>query len=71
MSETYARGDRVELDRCEDPDTLLKPGDQGTVGFIDDLGTAHIKWDNGSRLGLNKTLGDEFHKIPVLAVVKP
>ena len=45
-------GDRVELVSTTDPYTSLKPGDQGTVFSIDALGTVHIKWDNGSNLGL-------------------
>ena len=45
-------GDRVELVSTTDPYTSLKPGDQGTVFSIDSLGTVHIKWDNGSNLGL-------------------
>ncbi|MHA1834128.1 MAG: DUF4314 domain-containing protein [Candidatus Baldrarchaeia archaeon] len=45
-------GDRVELVYIDDPYTKLKPGDRGTVVSIDDLGTIHVKWDNGARLGL-------------------
>ena len=29
----------------------LRPGDQGTVVAVDDIGTVHINWDNGSGLG--------------------
>lgn len=35
----YPSGTRVELVRMDDPYTRLKPGDQGTVSFIDDTGT--------------------------------
>lgn len=45
-------GKRIELVSTTDPYTSLKPGDKGTVGFVDDLGTIHVTWDNGSRLGL-------------------
>jgi len=24
----------------------------GTIQFVDDMGTIHVKWDNGSTLGL-------------------
>jgi len=36
----YPPGTRVELVRMEDPYTRLKPGDQGSVSFIDDTGRA-------------------------------
>ena len=46
------KGKRIELISTTDPYTELKPGDRGTVDFVDDLGTIHITWDNGSQLGL-------------------
>ncbi len=45
-------GDRIELIYTNDPFTSLLSGAQGTVLFVDDIGTIHVKWDNGSRLGL-------------------
>jgi hypothetical protein len=45
-------GRRVELISTSDSYTSLKPGDQGVIFFVDALGTLHIKWDNGSNLGL-------------------
>ena len=45
-------GKRIELISTSDPYTTLKPGDKGTVDFVDDIGTIHISWDNGSKLGL-------------------
>jgi hypothetical protein len=30
----------------------LKPGDQGTVRLIDDIGTIFVDWDCGSTLGV-------------------
>ena len=45
-------GNRVEIIQVDDPYTDLKPGDKGTVDFIDDAGTVHVNWDNGSTLGL-------------------
>lgn len=47
----YPAGCRVELVSMNDPYTRLKPGDQGTVAAVDDIGTVHINWDNGSGLG--------------------
>jgi len=46
------QGRRVRLIRCDDPHTLLQPGTRGRVTFIDGLGTVHVAWDDGSRLGL-------------------
>ena len=45
-------GKRIELISISDPYTNLKPGDRGTVDFVDDTGTIHVIWDNGSTLGL-------------------
>lgn len=45
-------GRRIKLVSTTDPYTNLKPGDEGTVDWEDDIGTMHINWDNGSRLGL-------------------
>lgn len=45
-------GDRVELEYCGDEFTRLTPGEQGTVRFIDSMGTVHVAWDSGSNLGL-------------------
>lgn len=46
----FKSGDRVELVEMED---IQAPpvGTRGTVKFVDDMGTIHIRWDNGSGLG--------------------
>ena len=46
------KGKRIELISTTDPFTELRSGDQGTIDFVDDLGTIHVNWDNGSQLGL-------------------
>ena len=46
------RGKRIELISTSDPYTELKPGDLGIVDFVDDMGTIHVTWDNGSTLGM-------------------
>ena len=46
------KGKRIELISTSDPYTTLKLGDRGTVDFVDDIGTIHVSWDNGSQLGL-------------------
>lgn len=48
----FVKGDRVQLVRTSDPHTNLTPGDLGTVSFVDGLGTVHVNWDSGSRLGM-------------------
>ena len=48
----YPKGMRVELVCMDDPYTRLKPGDRGTVDFVDDIATVHVKWDCGSGLGV-------------------
>ena len=55
------KGKRIELISTTDPYTELKPGDLGTVDFVDDMGTIHINWDNGSQLGL--VPGEDQYKI--------
>jgi hypothetical protein len=57
----YKKGLRVELVSMEDPYTNLKPGDLGTIEFVDDIGTIFINWDNGSSLVV--ILGEDAIKI--------
>ncbi len=52
LREMYPKGTRVELVSMDDPYTRLKPGDKGRVDFVDDGGTLHTAWDNGSHLGI-------------------
>ena len=46
------KGDRVRLVSTGDTDTRLRPGAEGTVAFVDGMGTVHVDWDCGSTLGL-------------------
>ena len=48
----YQKDCRVQLVHTDDDITELKPGDLGTVLFVDDNNTVHIKWDNGELLGM-------------------
>lgn len=43
---------RVKLLYTSDPYTLVQPGEEGIVVYIDGLNTVHVEWDNGSNLGL-------------------
>ena len=50
MREVYKVGARVVLIQMDDPQAP-PVGTEGTVLFVDDIGTIHIAWDNGSSLG--------------------
>ena len=53
LKEQYPQGTRVELVHMNDPfNTKLMPGEKGTVRVVDDIGTIHVSWDCGSRLGI-------------------
>lgn len=53
IKEEYPIGCRVELTKMSDPyRTDLVPGCKGTVQFIDDAGSIHVKWDIGSSLAV-------------------
>lgn len=57
----FPKGTRVELVSMKDPyNQKLKPGDQGTVICVDDIGTVHVDWDCGSGLGV--VLGEDCVK---------
>ena len=55
------KGKRIELIVTTDPYTNLRPGDRGTVDFVDDMRTIHVSWDNGSQLGL--VPGEDQYKL--------
>jgi Domain of unknown function (DUF4314) len=60
----YQRGDRVALVATDDPDTRLRPGDQGTVtGWDPSQGQLHIRWDSGSTLSMLPGEGDQVRLI--------
>lgn len=48
----YPKGTKIELINICDEYSDLMPGDVGVVDYVDDLGTIHMKWENGSSLGL-------------------
>lgn len=53
VREQYPIGCRVELvSMGADPYSKLKPGDQGTVKSVDDIGTIFVSWNCGSGLGM-------------------
>lgn len=59
LREKFPTGTRVELVRMDDPQAP-PIGTLGTVGAVDDMGTIHVRWDNGSRLGV--VLGEDHVK---------
>ncbi len=58
-------GDRVELTAV--PDDYLRfalaAGETGTVEFTDSLGTVHVAWDNGVRVGIIAELAGCLRRI--------
>lgn len=62
LKERYPAGTRIMLDYMDDPYHPIEKGMTGTVTDIDDMGTIHMKWDNGSSLGLCPDT-DRFHVV--------
>ena len=51
IKEAYPKGTRLQLISMND-DNAVESGTKGTVVCVDDMGTIHMKWDNGRTLGL-------------------
>ena len=52
LREKYPQGCRVELVKMDDPYREMLPGLKGTVEGVDDSGSIHIHWQNGSSLAV-------------------
>ena len=53
LRKEYPTGSRVELTKMNDPyRPNLVPGTRGTVQFVDDAGSIHVRWDIGSSLAV-------------------
>jgi len=60
----FERGDRVALEHTDDPDTRLRPGDEGTVTrYAPGLGQLGVHWDSGSTLSMLLDEGDRVRLI--------
>lgn len=51
VKKEYPKGCRVKLVYMADP-WGVPEGTEGTVRCVDDIGTIHVAWDNGSGLGV-------------------
>ena len=53
LCQQFPKGSRIELKQAANADTCpLPPGSKGKLDQIDDSGTFHIQWDNGTYLGM-------------------
>ena len=54
IKEQYPPGTHIRLNSMADPYAPVAPGTEGEVDFVDDIGTIHMKWDNGRALVKNR-----------------
>lgn len=52
VKKTYPKGTRIKLIAYGYSFTNKKEGLLGTVILVDDFGTIHMEWDDGSSVGL-------------------
>lgn len=60
VAPVHIQGCRVELIHTNDPCARIRPGARGHVSVVDSAETVHIRWDDGSNLGLNEEAGDRW-----------
>ena len=51
IKEMFKPGDTVQLEYMNDKQAP-PPGTKGEIKYIDDFGTIHVAWENGSSVGL-------------------
>ncbi len=52
LRERYPKGCRVQLVKMDDPYRDMPPGLKGVVTGVDDTGSIHVNWENGSSLAV-------------------
>lgn len=60
LRKNYPPGSRVVIKSMYDPYHAIPSGTAGTVKYVDDIGTIHVNWDNGTTLGICPD-EDTFH----------
>lgn len=58
----YPPGTKIKCIHMNDDCHPVPDGTLGTVQFVDDVGTIHVGWENGSSLGLVSG-EDQFTKV--------
>ena len=58
LKEYYKPGTRIRLVHMNDPYTHIPAGTIGVVTGVDDAGTVHTVWSNGSTLGV--AFGEDY-----------
>ena len=61
IKENYPPGTRIQLIQMEDQ-WAVPSGTRGTVDLVDDVGSIHLKWDNGRSLAIVPQV-DQFRKL--------
>ena len=63
IKDKYQKGDKVELINMESAAYLIPRGMKGTVTEVDDLGSVHVKWENGMEVAVLNIPGDAIEKV--------
>ena len=50
IRQQYPVGTKVRMIRMEEDRNPIQPGTVGTVAYVDDAGSVHMKWENGRTL---------------------
>ena len=62
IKEKYPAGTRIRMVKDMDDKQPILAGTMGTVHFVDDVGSIHMKWDNGRSLAVIEGV-DEFEVV--------
>jgi len=63
LREKYKKGDRVKLLNMRTEYYLVPQGTLGTVDIVDDIGSVHVKWDNGVNVAVLDITGDAIEHV--------